>query len=264
MSLIDRRVLMLSAAAAAAASPVAGVPLPMKRCCPIVELRQYTLRRDQRDVLIDLFDAQLIEPQEAVGARVIGQFRDLDDPDRFVWLRGFESLETRAVALGAFYGGPVWAAHRQAANATMVDSDNVLLLHPAQAGQGFALPPNRSGAAGVGTATIRYVPPDLADMFAAFFEAQMRPHIEAAGARVLATFASETSPNTFPRLPIRSGDHVHIWFARFETAQAQQTFAERLAAVRGWRDQAPDALLPALMRKPEVLRLAPTSRSLLR
>ena len=29
----------------------------------------------------------------------------------------------------AFYGGPVWQAHRNEANATMVDSDNVLLLH---------------------------------------------------------------------------------------------------------------------------------------
>ncbi len=239
--------------------------MPMKRCCPIVELRQYTLRRDQRDVLIDLFEAQFIEPQEAVGARIIGQFRDLDDPDRFVWLRGFESMEARAAALGAFYGGPVWAAHRQAANATMVDSDNVLLLHPAQAGQGLELPLTRGrGAAGVVTATIRYLPLDLADMFAAFFDAQMRPHVEAAGARVMATFASETSPNTFPRLPIRAGDHAHVWFAWFETAQAQQKFAERLAAVRGWRDPAPEALLPVLMRKPEVLRLAPTSRSLLR
>ena len=263
MALIDRRVLMLSAAAVAAASPVAGVPLLMKSCCPIVELRQYTLRRDQRDVLIDLFEAQFIEPQEAVGARVIGQFRDLNDPDRFVWLRGFESMDARAAALGAFYGGPVWAAHRQAANATMVDSDNVLLLHPAQAGQGFELS-RGDGAAGVVTATIRYLPAELADSYAAFFDVHMRSRIDTAGARVMATFASETSPNTFPRLPIRAGDHVHVWFARFETAQAQRAFAERLAAVSGWRDPAPEALLPALMRKPEVLRLAPTSRSLLR
>ena len=58
---------------------------------PIVELRQYTLHPGQRDVLIELFERIFIEPQEAVGITVIGQFRDLEDPNRFVWLRGFET-----------------------------------------------------------------------------------------------------------------------------------------------------------------------------
>ena len=62
---------------------------------------------------------------------MLGQFRDLDDADRFVWLRGFESMAARPAALGAFYDGPVWKAHREAANATMIDSDDVLLLQPA-------------------------------------------------------------------------------------------------------------------------------------
>jgi hypothetical protein len=53
-------------------------------CCPIAELRQYTLHPGKRDVLIELFDREFIESQEAVGMRIIGQFRDLDNPDRFV------------------------------------------------------------------------------------------------------------------------------------------------------------------------------------
>ena len=99
--------------------------------CPIVELRQYTLHPGKRDVLIDLFDREFVESQEALGMKIIGQFRDLDDPNRFVWLRGFRDMPSRAQALEDFYGGPVWKAHREAANATMIDSDNVLLLHPA-------------------------------------------------------------------------------------------------------------------------------------
>jgi len=108
-------------------------------CCPIVELRQYTLHPGMRDGLIDLFDREFVESQEALGIRVIGQFRDLDDPQRFVWLRGFRDMPTRAEALGAFYGGPIWKAHREAANATMIDSDNVLLLRPASPCSGFVL-----------------------------------------------------------------------------------------------------------------------------
>ena len=55
--------------------------------CPIVELRQYTLHPGQRDVLISLFDRALVESQEELGMTILGQFRDLDNPDRFVWLR---------------------------------------------------------------------------------------------------------------------------------------------------------------------------------
>src|SRR5438270_10566172 len=90
-----------------------------------------------RDTLIDLFDREFVESQEALGMRIIGQFRDLDNPDRFVWLRGFSDMAMRTHALQAFYGGPVWKAHREAANATMIDSDNVLLLRPARANFGF-------------------------------------------------------------------------------------------------------------------------------
>ncbi|MBA3583144.1 MAG: NIPSNAP family protein [Gemmatimonadetes bacterium] len=112
---------------------------PVHTCCPIVELRQYTLHPGKRDVLIVLFDREFVESQEAVGMRIIGQFRDLDNPNRFVWLRGFRDMPSRAQALKDFYGGPVWKPHREAANATMVDSDDVLLLRRALPTSGFSL-----------------------------------------------------------------------------------------------------------------------------
>jgi hypothetical protein len=68
-------------------------------CCAVVELRQYTLKPGQRDVLIDLFDRHFIESQEADGMTIVGQFRDRRRPDRFVWIRGFADYaeETRGV-----------------------------------------------------------------------------------------------------------------------------------------------------------------------
>ena len=92
-----------------------------------------------RDALIELFEREFIETQETTGMIVLGQFRDLDDPDRFVWLRGFSDMANRATALQEFYGGPVWKAHRDAANATMIDSDNVLLLRPARSDSAFSI-----------------------------------------------------------------------------------------------------------------------------
>jgi len=101
----------------------------------------YTLKPAQRDVLINLFERHFVESQEAAGMTLIGQFRDRCDADRFVWLRGFSNMESRHQALETFYGGPVWAAHRSAANNTMLDSDNVLLLKPANLSLLFTLQP---------------------------------------------------------------------------------------------------------------------------
>ena len=99
----------------------------------IVELRQYLLKRGRRDELVELFEREFVESQEAVGIRVIGQFRDVDRVNHFVWLRGFADMDSRRAALTAFYGGPVWKSNSAAANATMIDSDDVLLLRPASA-----------------------------------------------------------------------------------------------------------------------------------
>ncbi|HEY9023420.1 MAG TPA: NIPSNAP family protein, partial [Burkholderiaceae bacterium] len=103
----------------------------------VLELRQYTLHPGRRDELITLFEREFVESQEDAGMRILGTFHDLDDPDRFVWIRGFPDMASRAESLAAFYGGPAWKAHRDAANATMVDSDNVFLLRPLGCDQGL-------------------------------------------------------------------------------------------------------------------------------
>jgi hypothetical protein len=201
------------------------------RWSPIVELRQYTLHSGQRDVLIDLFDRELVETQEDVGMKVIGQFRDLDNPDQFVWLRGFPDMQSRAESLAAFYGGPVWKAHSAAANATMVDADNVLLLRPARDGSAFALDGERGSRGGFVLATV------LPLAGASSFEGE---------GSILGSFVTEESENTFPSLPVREGERVFVGFAGFADRNGLDRAAERQTD-----------------RAAEVLRLEPTSRSLL-
>jgi len=52
-------------------------PMPTT-CCPVLELRQYTLHPVKRDVLIDLFEREFVERQEALGMKLVGQFRDAE------------------------------------------------------------------------------------------------------------------------------------------------------------------------------------------
>jgi hypothetical protein len=231
----------------------------------VVELRQYTLRGGQRDTLVSMFEKSFLEPQNAVGAHIVGTFRDLDDADRFVWIREFRDMPARQEALSAFYGGAVWKANRTAANATIVDSDNVLLLRPAGPGQGFAttsiLGASRDGIIG---AVIHYLGDVDPKQFTQFFEQAVLPQLTAAGVVPIARLVSEESQNNFPRLPIREHERVFTWFARWAGPAAEEAFVAHFATLSGWRDSAPESVLPALMRKPERLRLAPTSRSELR
>ena len=241
---------------------------PEKTCCPIVELRQYTLHPGKRDVLIDLFDREFVESQEAVGMRIIGQFRDLNKPDRFVWLRGFPDMPARAQSLKSFYGGPVWKAHREAANATMIDSDNVLLLRPVRPTSGFSLensvrlPLGSSKTpGGLVVATIYYLMEAVEADFSEFFERDLKPVLTNTGASVLAYFVRENSPNNFPALPVREGENVFVWFSSFRSQSQYDDQVATLAHSECWRDDVSSALERFIRSSPEVLRLLPTARS---
>ena len=240
-------------------------------CCPVVELRQYTLHPGKRDVLIDLFDREFVETQEALGIKIIGQFRDLDHPDHFVWLRGFRDMTSRAKALNDFYGGPIWKAHREAANATMIDSDNVLLLRPALSTSGFSLenmkrPPVGSDEVpkSLIVATIYYFEDPVAADFINFFEHTLRPAAESLGATISAYFVTENSENTFPALPVRADENVFVWFSTFPGLAAYENYMAALSGSGQWRSEVSIALMRYLKRAPEILKLSPTARSQLR
>jgi hypothetical protein len=197
----------------------------------VVELRQYTLHPGMRDALISLFEREFVTGQEAAGIRVGARFRDLDDPNRFVWLRWFPDMDVRPAALSAFYDGPVWRRFRDRANATMIDSDDVLLLR----GEPFAAP----NTACV-TATLCH--PRDPDGFARDFEERIRPALTAAGAAPFAVLRTEHAPNNYPRLPVRAGEDVLVWFTAEENPYAA-----------AWAD----AWAGELVRAPQVLRLSP-------
>ena len=234
----------------------------------VLELRQYTLHAGRRDDLIDLFEREFVEPQEAAGIAVWGTFRDLDAPDRFVWIRAFADMSARAAGLGAFYGGPAWKQHRETANATMLDSDNVLLLRPLGGNDALlaALQPRppidaAPAAGGVFTITVcpLRAPADAALVHA--FDQCVHPWWVGVGGDLLACWVTESAPNNFPRLPVREGESVIAWLTRFEDEAAQQRHAALLAASgclqrSEWRD--------LLSGEPVHLRLAPTPRSALR
>lgn len=176
----------------------------------VVELRRYAMRPGARDVLIDIFEREFVESQEALGMVPIGHYRDPADPDAFVWFRGFDGMETRGRALERFYTSQTWLRNREAANATMIDSDNVLLLRSARPGTGFDVaglqrpPQGEPLAAGNPMAvSIAMLEAPPSEAFVDGFERTILPVAERAARRV-AYFVSEERPNDYPRLPVRA------------------------------------------------------------
>ncbi|GGU15445.1 NIPSNAP family protein [Lentzea flava] len=218
----------------------------------VVELRQYTLHPGQRDVLIELFDREFVESQEAEGMRILGQFRDLDEPDHFVWMRSFRDMPTRAEALTAFYTGPAWKANSAAANATMIAVDNVLLLRPTGPGAAFHLDEavRDTPAGSLVVATISHLPEPPDEDRLRFFDSTVLPLVEKAGGTPLALLQTEYAENNFPQLPVRTGEHVVLYLASFPGEQELSRHVELTQDV-----------LPGTVER---LRLSPTDRSMLR
>jgi NIPSNAP protein len=223
-----------------------------ERCCPVIELRQYTLKPGQRDVLIDLFDRYFVEAQESAGMTIIGQFRDQTRPDRFVWMRGFSDMVGRHRALEQFYDGPAWAAHRTAANDTMLDSDDVLLLKPVRPELAFRLEEHASdGPRGV-VAGIYTLSEPATDSLVAHFEQNVAPQLRARGIDTEGLFVSESAPNTFTRLPVREGEHVLMWVGTLKMNVLAHGQLDELRSV---------SALDRVRITPTLLGLEPTPRS---
>ena len=220
--------------------------------------------------MVRLYDRHFIESQEAYSITTIGQFRFLNDPSIFFWLRGFDSIDARPIDLNAFYHGATWQSLRGKANALLLDTDNVLLLEPAHEGAGFSLPLIPPSALsqpkprGLLVFTMYYLGSDTGPQFDRMFEASIRPVMQDRGARIIATFITDPSPNNYPRLVVRSDANVFAWFACFSNEDSYNRYETALRAdPRWWKIQGNLAL--AHMYVPaDVHLLVPTPRSALR
>jgi hypothetical protein len=120
---------------------------------------------------------------------------------------------------------------------------------------------SRATQEGYITATIYYFDVPVKPEFITYFENTIQPELLKSRASVLAYFISEDSPNTFPQLPVREGEHAFVWFAGFPGQDAHRSHLSGLRESKVWRDEITTFLKRHLQGKPEVLRLTPTPRS---
>jgi hypothetical protein len=222
----------------------------------VVELRRYAMKPGRRDELIALFENEFVETQERCGAFPIGHFRDNDDPNVFIWFRGYANMHARLAALEAFYlRSPAWLTHRDAANSTIEDSDNVLLLRPARADSGFrlnGLRRNASRASGrIVATTIVMLGSSANESMLDGFERTILPAL-ASCARRVAYFVTEETPNNFPRHPVREEERAFVAAGVCTSAAEFDT----------WTDAFDEWNANGLALSLEHLQLRPAARSL--
>ena len=93
----------------------------------IVEVRSYRIKPGRREEFIGLFETRAIPAQREYGMRITGPFLDVENPNKFVFLRSFPSLEERERMKDAFYSGEIWKNELEGLAMPLLESYDVIL-----------------------------------------------------------------------------------------------------------------------------------------
>jgi hypothetical protein len=232
---------------------------------PVVEFRRYTIKEGEREHFAQYFESYFPEAFEQLGAVAAGAFFERKKSSGFTWIRGFHTIDARAVVNSAFYYGPAWKEHKKTLNDLIIDSDNVLLLRALTPERAVVILPavdpvtEVNGAQGVMVAQVFAVKTGGVDSFARLAEPVFAQY-RTAGAREAGVLVTLDVPNNFPQLPVRTDGPYLVWLGILkDNAMLETTFtpvADRALPVL--------AATGLLRGAPELIVLDPTRRSRMR
>jgi len=231
----------------------------------VIELRRYTIKGGEREHFAQYFDTYFPEALEQLGTIVFGEFFERKNPSGFTWIRGFHSMDDRAIANAVFYYGPVWKEHKSTMNSLLTDSDNVLLLRPLTPERGPTILPavdpitEANEAQGVLVAEIFAVKANSVENFAKEAEKTFASY-RAAGVREAGVLVTLDVPNNYPQLPIRTDGPYLVWLGILKDNQMLENDFTPLAE-RSLQSLSATGLMRGA---PELVVLDPTRRSRLR
>jgi hypothetical protein len=101
----------------------------------LVEIRRYTIVPGRREEFVTWFETEAARAMRAVGIRILGSFVSVDDPNVFVYLRGFADEEERDRLTRAFRDSDIWTGRlrKQAQELEMGYDVEVVRSTPASA-----------------------------------------------------------------------------------------------------------------------------------
>lgn len=93
----------------------------------IVEVRSYRIIPGCRDEFLEFFRTKAIPALRSHGMKVVGPLIDVENPNKFVWLRSFPSITERTRLKQIFYEGDLWKNEMESIAMPMIDSYDVIL-----------------------------------------------------------------------------------------------------------------------------------------
>jgi len=93
----------------------------------IVEVRSYRIKPKCRAEFIEFFETRAIPALRSHGMKVMGPLLDLENPNKFVWMRSFPSLEERDRMKTDFYEGELWKNELESIAMPLLESYDVIL-----------------------------------------------------------------------------------------------------------------------------------------
>lgn len=97
----------------------------------IVEVRSYRIKPGRRAEFIKFFETRAVPALRSHGMKILGPLLDLENPNKFVWLRSFPSLEERERMKADFYEGELWKNELESVAMPMLESYDVILCETA-------------------------------------------------------------------------------------------------------------------------------------
>lgn len=93
----------------------------------IVEVRSYRIKPGHRAEFIEFFETRVVAALRSHGMKILGPLLDLENPNKFVWLRSFPSIAERDRMRDAFYDGELWKNELEPIAMPMLESYDVIL-----------------------------------------------------------------------------------------------------------------------------------------
>jgi NIPSNAP protein len=93
----------------------------------IVEVRSYRIKQGRREEFIRFFETRSAPALRSHGMKILGPLLDLENPNKFVFLRSFPSLDERERMKNDFYEGELWKNELESIAMPMLDSYDVIL-----------------------------------------------------------------------------------------------------------------------------------------
>lgn len=227
----------------------------------VIELRNYLLKPCKRDSFITFFEANFIESQNILGGYVIGQYRVKGADDNFLWIRGFNSMDSRSIYLPAFYKSAFWQARRTRANDLINNNDNVYLLKPlsmTDENTDTSINSNEFGKEKGLTVIDFYIANERLNELISFFKNTYISFLKKNGIIEFSTWISETQENDFPILPVFQDKNLLVTISYFKN---EKVYLERIKQINSQANQKMKIALHDVVTSKNTVVLYPTDNS---